>query len=167
MEKRRRPSYCPVTSIFLPLLPDKTNPTSPRINAILSKFVAEYRSSFLATIRLCHGFVVAAKNRRFLIFNSPPFSLGPRLILSPLLREILDAFEFGQISSISRSIYPTFDSSAQRANEYLKYLLEEYISNQSIFVTITGIDRRFRWKDSISWSIAEAIVQNRLSTIDN
>lgn len=67
MEKRRRPSYCPVTSIFLPLLPDKTNPTSPRINAILSKFVAEYRSSFLATIRLCHGFVVAAKNRRFLI----------------------------------------------------------------------------------------------------
>lgn len=166
MEKRRRPSYCPVTSIFLPLLPDKTNPTSPRINAILSKFVAEYRSSFLATIRLCHGFVVAAKNRRFLISFSTFLSWPSSNFVSSASRNLgclriwPNFFHFPFYLSNVRLECAT-------SKRILKYLLEEYISNQSIFVTITGIDRRFRWKDSISWSIAEAIVQNRLSTIDN
>lgn len=152
MEKRRRPSYCPVTSIFLPLLPDKTNPTSPRINAILSKFVAEYRSSFLATIRLCHGFVVAAKNRRFLISFSTFLSWPSSNFVSSASRNLgclriwPNFFHFPfYLSNVrlecatSKRIFEIFTRGI-----YLESNI--FVNNQ----TVTAIDRRFRWKDSIS-----------------
>lgn len=148
MEKRRRPSYCPVTSIFLPLLPDKTNPTSPRINAILSKFVAEYRSSFLATIRLCHGFVVAAKNRRFLISFSTFLSWPSSNFVSSASRNL------GCLRIWPNFFhFPFYLSNVRLECATSKRIFEIFtrgIYLESINFCYNHRDRRFRWKDSIS-----------------